>query len=151
MTLLKLNCFLLVLLVSSEVLIAPFVHASTTDLIACNSAVGVEPVVSELNGEAYLCGDHPELGRELFRTNGAPSGTRLIADINTGPGSSDPSAMFELNGHLFYTADDSINGISLWRTKVVGDTEETVRIKTCLLYTSPSPRDKRQSRMPSSA
>ena len=26
-----------------------------------------------------------------------------------------------------------------------------VRINTCLLYTSPSPRDKRQSRMPSSA
>ena len=25
------------------------------------------------------------------------------------------------------------------------------RIRTCLLYTSPSPRDKRQSRMPSSA
>ena len=25
------------------------------------------------------------------------------------------------------------------------------RIKSCLLYTSPSPRDKRQSRMPSSA
>ena len=27
----------------------------------------------------------------------------------------------------------------------------TLRDKTCLLYTSPSPRDKRQSRMPSSA
>ena len=26
-----------------------------------------------------------------------------------------------------------------------------IEIKTCLLYTSPSPRDKRQSRMPSSA
>ena len=25
------------------------------------------------------------------------------------------------------------------------------KVKTCLLYTSPSPRDKRQSRMPSSA
>ncbi len=25
------------------------------------------------------------------------------------------------------------------------------QVKTCLLYTSPSPRDKRQSRMPSSA
>ena len=25
------------------------------------------------------------------------------------------------------------------------------RVSTCLLYTSPSPRDKRQSRMPSSA
>ena len=28
---------------------------------------------------------------------------------------------------------------------------ENVAIKACLLYTSPSPRDKRQSRMPSSA
>ena len=28
---------------------------------------------------------------------------------------------------------------------------DTVDEKTCLLYTSPSPRDKRQSRMPSSA
>ena len=28
---------------------------------------------------------------------------------------------------------------------------ETKEHKTCLLYTSPSPRDKRQSRMPSSA
>ena len=29
--------------------------------------------------------------------------------------------------------------------------KDNIRIKTCLLYTSPSPRDKRQSRMPSSA
>ena len=29
--------------------------------------------------------------------------------------------------------------------------DEVVRVKFCLLYTSPSPRDKRQSRMPSSA
>ena len=28
---------------------------------------------------------------------------------------------------------------------------EPDRVETCLLYTSPSPRDKRQSRMPSSA
>ena len=29
--------------------------------------------------------------------------------------------------------------------------QKTVRVLSCLLYTSPSPRDKRQSRMPSSA
>ena len=29
--------------------------------------------------------------------------------------------------------------------------EDSPRTKRCLLYTSPSPRDKRQSRMPSSA
>ena len=31
------------------------------------------------------------------------------------------------------------------------DQEKVLRAKACLLYTSPSPRDKRQSRMPSSA
>ena len=33
----------------------------------------------------------------------------------------------------------------------LGKQGEVVEVKTCLLYTSPSPRDKRQSRMPSSA
>ena len=34
----------------------------------------------------------------------------------------------------------------------IGDLKKVLRkIKNCLLYTSPSPRDKRQSRMPSSA
>ena len=34
-------------------------------------------------------------------------------------------------------------GVDIWKDVVIP--------KTCLLYTSPSPRDKRQSRMPSSA
>ena len=33
----------------------------------------------------------------------------------------------------------------------LGETAPLSQIKVCLLYTSPSPRDKRQSRMPSSA
>ena len=40
------------------------------------------------------------------------------------------------------STDDSMNIVNTF------DFED---IKTCLLYTSPSPRDKRQSRMPSSA
>ena len=42
----------------------------------------------------------------------------------------------------------------LAREQRPGDTvfeQDGVRIYVCLLYTSPSPRDKRQSRMPSSA
>ena len=42
----------------------------------------------------------------------------------------------------------------VWCEKVYSDSvvsHETARIQGCLLYTSPSPRDKRQSRMPSSA
>ena len=36
-------------------------------------------------------------------------------------------------------------------SKLYGQTNMAVILKGCLLYTSPSPRDKRQSRMPSSA
>ena len=34
---------------------------------------------------------------------------------------------------------------------IIGNTINLTEPKICLLYTSPSPRDKRQSRMPSSA
>ena len=44
----------------------------------------------------------------------------------------------------FTATDDAGNSTSTTQTITVQDT-------TCLLYTSPSPRDKRQSRMPSSA
>ena len=42
-------------------------------------------------------------------------------------------------------------GLSLWRDGVLRDEAINARVRDCLLYTSPSPRDKRQSRMPSSA
>ena len=35
--------------------------------------------------------------------------------------------------------------------KVMTGIDKAPEVRTCLLYTSPSPRDKRQSRMPSSA
>ena len=37
------------------------------------------------------------------------------------------------------------------KTKILGQKEEGIEIKICLLYTSPSPRDRTRSRMPSSA
>ena len=37
------------------------------------------------------------------------------------------------------------------RDKILGTNSHVVVSNICLLYTSPSPRDKRQSRMPSSA
>ena len=39
----------------------------------------------------------------------------------------------------------------IWKMGIAGDTLNTSWYASCLLYTSPSPRDKRQSRMPSSA
>ena len=46
---------------------------------------------------------------------------------------------------------DMENNLLLIKGAIPGPTGSNVVLKPCLLYTSPSPRDKRQSRMPSSA
>ena len=52
-------------------------------------------------------------------------------------------------GHCKETIESTIN--SLENVKTVSVDIDQKSVKVCLLYTSPSPRDKRQSRMPSSA
>ena len=48
--------------------------------------------------------------------------------------------------------DESADTLVLgWGSTYGGITQAVNRLNDCLLYTSPSPRDKRQSRMPSSA
>ena len=42
-------------------------------------------------------------------------------------------------------------GLMKWRKKVGNDVATHIANKACLLYTSPSPRDVEESRMPSSA
>ena len=51
-----------------------------------------------------------------------------------------------LSGHR-----DALIALSLGEIKISQDKSDTIYATSCLLYTSPSPRDKRQSRMPSSA
>ena len=46
---------------------------------------------------------------------------------------------------------DSVNIIAVTKYVDCETTQELVRTGICLLYTSPSPRDQRGSRMPSSA
>ena len=52
------------------------------------------------------------------------------------------------HGRALINVDDRENQLELYQKIIKGDL--SVR-KTCLLYTSPSPRDQRGSRMPSSA
>ena len=50
--------------------------------------------------------------------------------------------------HIYAKEECLYNNLS---TEEFNNTWETLKGMVCLLYTSPSPRDKRQSRMPSSA
>ena len=61
--------------------------------------------------------------------------------INVDPGTMSP---FQ-HGEVFVTNDGTETDLDL------GHYERFVRFQACLLYTSPSPRDRTRSRMPSSA
>ena len=54
-------------------------------------------------------------------------------------------------GNDLYTIYGGINAASGKQSSITVNSIIATNGRTCLLYTSPSPRDKRQSRMPSSA
>jgi ELWxxDGT repeat protein len=55
-------------------------------------------------------------GTELWASNGTPAGTFLVDDIQPGPSGSYPHSLTNVNGTLFFVADDGTDGPELWRT-----------------------------------
>ncbi len=81
--------------------------------------VNVGPLCSpmvEFQGKMYFCAEHPALGKEVHVADGSQFGTKVLRDIDTGPGDSTPRAFFKLNGYLYFFAENSALGEGLWRT-----------------------------------
>lgn len=66
--------------------------------------------------QLLLSAQTDEFGAELWMTDGTAERTRLVADIQSGPGSSAPRGFFEWKGEVFFGADDGEVGQELWRT-----------------------------------
>lgn len=64
----------------------------------------------------YSNGTNISHNRELWKTDGTAAGTVLVKDINPGDGSSDPISLTNVNGTLFFLADDGTNGRELWKS-----------------------------------
>jgi ELWxxDGT repeat protein len=58
-------------------------------------------------------GDH---GVELWRTDGTLEGTRMVRDINPGPGSSGIQSLVAFHSELYFGANDGVHGYELWKT-----------------------------------
>lgn len=54
------------------------------------------------NGNVYFRASTSTEGAELWKTDGTPGGTQLVADLVTGTGSSDPRALAVMNGTLYF-------------------------------------------------
>lgn len=60
---------------------------------------------------------HPLLstgGVELWKTDGTALGTVLVKNINSGYDDSNPTRLIDINGTLFFAADDGATGKELW-------------------------------------
>ena len=90
--------------------------------------------------------------KDLFTKAYAP--ITAVEKVNVGTG----ETYYKLSIDSGYSRDIGVDGALYGqffahpKTKVIGQVAAgSTIIDVCLLYTSPSPRDKRQSRMPSSA
>lgn len=66
------------------------------------------------NNKLFFTANDGNKGRELYSTNGFPSGTGIVADINSGTNSSNPRNFLTYNNTLYFRADDGTLGAELW-------------------------------------
>jgi trimeric autotransporter adhesin len=79
-------------------------------------AVLVAPMVIGPDDRLYFAADDGVHGVELWATDGTPAGTAIVADINPGASTANPSAMYVAADRLYFAADDGVHGVELWAT-----------------------------------
>jgi ELWxxDGT repeat protein len=71
-------------------------------------------VTAVLGGTFFFVADDGTSGQELWASDGTEAGTRLVKDVRSGAGGSEPRRMTVAGGRLFFTADDGTHGRELW-------------------------------------
>lgn len=68
------------------------------------------------NGDLFFAGHQQATGTELWRTDGTPAGTVLVADLLPGDLGTFPQSFCAANGWVFFSADNGTHGRELWRS-----------------------------------
>ncbi|HEY6099915.1 MAG TPA: ELWxxDGT repeat protein, partial [Anaeromyxobacter sp.] len=93
------------------------------DLRIASQPLGSSPAGYVVSGSfAYFTADDGSSGRELWRTDGTPGGTTLVADIFPGASPSSPSSIVPFGDGVLFAASDGARGRELWRSDASGAT-----------------------------
>ena len=83
--------------------------------------------ITDLDGHGTVLFAESLRNGELWRSDGTDAGTVMVKDIQPGDGESHPSQLLNLNGTVFFSADDGSSGRELWKSDGTG--AGTVRVK----------------------
>ncbi len=78
--------------------------------------MNLKPPVADGHGHLLFSAWDRDHGRELWGTDGDPAGTALLADLLSGPESSNPEGLALAGGWIVFSAQDGIHGRELWTT-----------------------------------
>jgi ELWxxDGT repeat protein len=79
------------------------------------AAQGLQSLVN-VGGTLYFVASDGTHGRELWKSDGTTDGTVMVADIQSGSGSSEPSSLTVFNETLYFAAAKLGEGRTLWRS-----------------------------------
>lgn len=82
------------------------------------------------NSKLYFTANDGVHGRELWKSDGTPAGTVMVADIQPGPDGSNFTNPVAIGNHLLFSAFDNAHGQELWRTD--GTQNGTILLKDLL-------------------
>jgi ELWxxDGT repeat protein len=74
----------------------------------------VDAAAVGIGGTLLLTASNGADGTEPYVTDGTAAGTRRLADLNPGPGSSNPRLLAVADRRAFFLADDGVHGSELW-------------------------------------
>jgi ELWxxDGT repeat protein len=83
-----------------------------------DSVAGNPTTMLSADGVMYVAGDNGANGMELWRSDGTPYGTTLVADLAPGAASSNPAGFALVGNTLYFTADNGMYGRELWALDV---------------------------------
>lgn len=109
-----------------------FMTPDGTNIVKLIDVGGSRPSeLTDVDGILFFAANDGVAGNELWKSDGTIGGTIMIENINNpAPGSSagsSPDELANIDGILYFTADDGVNGRELWKSN--GTEAGTVLVK----------------------